>query len=93
MNTFLQHPWFVNLVAKMLQNDKAVLSLFAENPFFDEPPVHIRANLYHYQFTSPEERKETGQWWVRTFVRPYLPPVSMKTPVFRQLLKHQGWID
>jgi hypothetical protein len=73
-----RHPWFRPLIAKLLQNDKAALKLLRTNPFPDEPPTHIRARLFHYQFTNPEERRQTGQWWKREFVGEYLPPVSLE---------------
>ncbi|PIR53572.1 hypothetical protein COU76_00395, partial [Candidatus Peregrinibacteria bacterium CG10_big_fil_rev_8_21_14_0_10_49_10] len=46
------------------------------NPFPNTPPRFIRARMYHYQFTTPEEHKKTGAWWKRTLLGEYLPPVS-----------------
>jgi hypothetical protein len=42
-----------------------VLGLFAVNPFGREPPKLVRAVLYDYRFTTVEERRRTGAWWVR----------------------------
>lgn len=92
MSRYYQHPWFVNLIAKLLQNDKPVLSLLKSNPFPDEPPKFIRAELYEYRFASREVRKQTGQWWTRTFVEHYFPPVMLDTPSFRQILQQQKWL-
>lgn len=72
-----RHPWFVRLVAKLLEGDEALLGLLATNPFPDEPPTHVRARLFRYRFTTPAERHETGAWWVRTETGEYLPPVSL----------------
>ncbi len=72
-----EHPWFIILVQKLLQNDPSTLKLLAGNPFPQGPKV-IRARLYHYRFATAKERRETGQWWVRTPAGEYLPPVSMR---------------
>ncbi|MBV9404703.1 MAG: lipase maturation factor family protein, partial [Acidobacteriaceae bacterium] len=61
-------------------------------PFPDKPPRYVRALLYEYHFTSPEERKRTGAWWTRTLTGDYFPPVSMDTPAFRRVLQSQGWM-
>ncbi|MBV9759103.1 MAG: lipase maturation factor family protein [Acidobacteriaceae bacterium] len=92
MSSYQDYPWFVNLVGKLLQNDRDVLSLLRENPFHDQPPRYIRALLYEYHFTTPEERKRTGAWWKRTLTGNYFPAVSMQTPAFRQVLQSQGWL-
>jgi hypothetical protein len=93
MSEYRDYPWFVNFVAKLLDDDKAVLSLLRENPFPDRPPRYVRATLYEYHFTTPEERRRTGNWWTRTATRPYFPPVSLETPGFRKILETQGWAD
>ncbi|MGH9584207.1 MAG: lipase maturation factor family protein, partial [Bryobacteraceae bacterium] len=92
MGSYQNYPWFVNFVAKLLENDHAVLSLLRKNPFPNAPPKYVRALLYEYRFTTPEERKRTGAWWVRTLAGPYFPAVSMQTPGFRRVLEAQGWL-
>jgi hypothetical protein len=84
-------PWFLPLVGRLLQNDRATLGLMSGNPFRDQAPVWVRARLYDYRFTTPAEHKATGQWWERTFVREYLSPVSLQTPGFVAQLTAQGW--
>ena len=84
MSDYRDYPWFVNLVAKLLDGDAAVLGLLRENPFHNRPPRYVRATLYEYHFTTPEERRRTGNWWTRTMTRPYFPPVSLETPGFRK---------
>ena len=37
----------------------------AGNPFPGAPPRFVRAVLYDYRFSTPEERRRTGAWWVR----------------------------
>ena len=70
--------WFVPLMVRLLENDPATLRLLRRNPFGDESPRHVRAQLYRYRFTSGRERAETGAWWVRHPVAEYLPPVALQ---------------
>ena len=93
MSSYQDYPWFVNFVAKLLQNDRDVLSLLRENPFPNQPPKYVRALLYEYHFTTPQEHKQTGAWWTRTLTGNYFPAVSMQTPAFRQVLQSQGWLQ
>ena len=72
------YPWFGRLIEKLLQNDPPTLKLIRHNPFPDTPPRFIRARTYLYRITTPEERKETGDWWHRELVGEYLPPSSLK---------------
>ena len=87
-----QEPWFVNFTAKLLQNDPKTLSLIAENPFPEKPPRFVRARLYEYRFTTPDERRKTGNWWARDFRADYFPAVSLDDPAFRRVLESQGWL-
>ena len=92
MSNYQDYPWFVNLMAKLLEGDRDVLSLLRSNPFGSHPPKQVRALLYEYRFTTPEERKQTGAWWKRSLIGEYFPPVSMQTPAFRRILQSQGWL-
>ena len=71
-----RHPWFHRLLSKLLVGEDAARSLLRRDPFPDEPPEHVRAVRYRYRFTTPTERRETGDWWVRERVGTYVPPVS-----------------
>jgi hypothetical protein len=93
MSSYQDYPWFVNFVAKLLENDQDVLSLLRKNPFPGKPPRYIRALLYEYHFTTPAERKRSGNWWTRNLTGPYFPAVSMDTPAFRRVLQSQGWLN
>jgi len=92
MSEYYEHPWFVHFVGKLLEGDASVLSLLRSNPFPSRPPRYIRAELYEYHFTSPDERRRTGQWWHRQLAGPYFPAVSLDTPEFRRILESQGWL-
>jgi hypothetical protein len=85
-------PWLLPLSARLLQNDRSTLSLMAGNPFPDRPPAWIRAQLYQYWFTTARERRETGNWWRRAFVRDYMRPISLNAPGLLEELGEQGWV-
>ncbi len=92
MSEYSREPWFVNFMAKLLEGDRAVLSLISQNPFPNHPPHFVRARLFVYRFTTPEERRASGAWWKRESIGPYFPPVSLDTPGFRRVLEEQGWL-
>jgi hypothetical protein len=69
--------WQVELFRHLLQGDPATLSLMAGNPFPDKPPAFVRALYYEYRFTTPAERRATGDWWHRDFRGVYLRAVSL----------------
>jgi hypothetical protein len=71
-----RNAWFPRLLEKLLANDPDVLSLLNDNPFPDEPPMHIRARRYRYEFTSWAEKQATGDWWNREPVGIYVGPVK-----------------
>jgi len=73
-----EHEWFPSLLARLLEGDRAVLSLLSVNPFPDRPPRYVRALYYRYRFTTREERRQTGRWWVRDLVGTYFAPTSLK---------------
>jgi hypothetical protein len=90
-SSYSSHPWFVHLMAKLLNNDQQTLGLLKTNPFPNRPPQYVRALRYEYHFTTPDERARTGQWWKRELVGVYFPPVSMQSAGFREALEAQGW--
>jgi hypothetical protein len=92
MSSYQDHPWFVNFMAKLLENDKPVLGLLKSNPFPDQPPKFVRAQLFEYHFTDRATRKRTGQWWVRSYAGSFFPPVSLQNESFRQILQEEGWL-
>ena len=75
---YRQNPWFVNFSARLLQGSPKVLALLKTNPFTHEPPRYVRARLYDYRFTTPEELQRTGAWWHRQPKGEYLPPISLE---------------
>ena len=75
--------WLVQLVAKLLAGDGPARGLLAPGPFDDRPPRWIRGRLYRYEFTHPGDR----DWWRRTFVAEYLPPLSTTSPALQEYLE------
>ncbi|GAA3086201.1 lipase maturation factor family protein [Streptomyces roseofulvus] len=70
--------WFGPFVERLLAGDRDTLRLLARNPFPDAPPVHVRARLYRYRFSTWRELRTTGAWWQRRLLREYLPPVRLR---------------
>ena len=60
----------------LLRGSTDVLLLFAGNPFPDGPPKQVRAVLWQYWFTSPEEKRASGMWWRREQLGLYAPTLE-----------------
>ncbi|MDQ3115619.1 MAG: lipase maturation factor family protein [Verrucomicrobiota bacterium] len=73
-----QNPWFIGLALRLMENSPDVVALLGKNPFPEEPPRYLRANIYRYHFSSRAEHAQTGAWWRREDERVYLPVVSMR---------------
>ncbi|WP_435076854.1 lipase maturation factor family protein [Halococcus sp. AFM35] len=74
-----RREWFPRFVERLLAGNEDVRRLLAEDPFPDEPPTYIRVRRYRYEYTTVEERRETGEWWRRKFVNDYYGPVSRRS--------------
>jgi len=70
--------WFENLMVHIIRGQPEVLQLFAHNPFPDEPPFYLRAKIYHYNFTTPAEKRESGNWWKREELGLYFPVIQRR---------------
>lgn len=86
LGRYYHSPWFVKLLAKFLEADHDTLKLIRESPFGDEKPNYIRALVYQYNFTDPEERKKTGAIWRRKYIDEYFPAVSLDSPELNSTL-------
>jgi hypothetical protein len=82
-------PWFVHLVSKLLEGDPAARGLLAPGPFQDQPPRAVRARYYRYEMTRLSEPGR--EWWRRTLVSDYLPPVTRDDPRLIRYLREAGW--
>lgn len=68
------HPndnWWFRFIEKVQKGEPSVLQFFKENPFPEKPPAFLRAHLYRYRFNSFSGWRESGNFWVRTFVGAY----------------------
>ena len=72
---------FVNLCVRLLQGQPEVLALLQTNPFPTAPPRYLRAWAYEYRFTNFAERRQTGAWWRRRFLREYCPIMELRKNV------------
>ena len=79
--------WVLNTEVRLMENESAVLKLFAGNPFVRKPPIAVRAVQWQYWFTSDDERRATGAWWNRRLVGAYAPTAEREpdgTITFRE---------
>jgi hypothetical protein len=58
--------WLQALARQLRAGTPEVVALLGRNPFATGPPRYVRAVLYDYRFTTPEQRRQTGAWWVRS---------------------------
>ena len=66
-------PWFEDFLIALLENSPTATALLQDNPFADKPPHIIRVDAYRYHFTNFEERQQTGNWWRREALGPFMP--------------------
>ncbi len=66
-------PWFDAFLSGLLENSPTVTGLLKTNPFADQAPEMLRVKVWHYQFTTPEEREKTGNWWKRSYLGLFTP--------------------
>jgi len=71
-----EYPWTLRAEQLLLANDPGVLSLFASNPFPNNPPKQVRAVLWQYWFTDLATKRATGMWWRRDYLGLYAPSLE-----------------
>ena len=52
LESYIENPWFLSLLHKLLLGQTDVLHLMGKSPFSDTPPRFIRAQLYLYHYTQ-----------------------------------------
>ena len=57
--------WLAPLLRSLLEGEPAVLGLLDAPEWKSEAPRYVRLRYYQYRFTTPEERRATGDWWRR----------------------------
>jgi hypothetical protein len=80
LGDYRSDPWVLHFLARLLEGQPEVLGLLGHNPFPGTPPHYVRALVYDYRFTTPTERKATGQWWKRELQGSYVPAISLQEP-------------
>ena len=70
--------WYLPFVQRLLEGNGAVRELVAHDPFPEAPPRYMRSRLFHYTFTSPEQREMTGDWWRREELRDFCPTLELR---------------
>ena len=62
LGSYTDNVWFLNFLARLLQDDAAVLALIEHNPFPDGPPRLVRARCMTTALRTgiPAGRQETG---------------------------------
>jgi uncharacterized membrane protein YphA (DoxX/SURF4 family) len=73
-----ENPWVLRAEQLLLENDRDVLSLFASNPFPQNPPKQVRAILWQYWFTDLATKRATGDWWRREYLGLYAPSLEQE---------------
>lgn len=76
LGSYRENTWVGGLIYRLLNGEPSVIGLL-EPPPFPQPPKYMRAMLYDYTFTTPDQRRRTGAVWERTFVRSWFGPVSL----------------
>jgi len=67
--------WFGAFLQGLIEQKEPVWSLVDEGNslVLREKVVAARATLWRYRFSTPEERRETGAWWVREYRGSFAP--------------------
>ena len=60
-----RHPWLLPMLDRLLEADPSFLRLVRVDPFEGAPPRWVRVRRFRYRYTTPDERRATGDWWVR----------------------------
>ena len=78
LSDFQSNPWFLNLMIRLVKNEKDVTSLIKYNPFENKPPAYLRAMFYQYTFTTKKEFQNTKNYWNRKLIGKYSPVIEIK---------------
>jgi hypothetical protein len=57
--------WLSSLATRILEGNPATARLMAVPEIAASPPKFVRFAYYEYQFSTPEEQRQTGAWWFR----------------------------
>jgi hypothetical protein len=65
LDPFGAERWLEPLAMRLADGEPAVVRLLGPSPLAG-PPRSVRLGYYDYRFTTPAERSQSGDWWVRT---------------------------
>lgn len=71
-------PWFEVFLLRLLEADPPTLRLLRRDPFGGERPRAVRARMFLYRFSTHDEKRRTGDVWVRSEVGDLVPPVTLR---------------
>ena len=78
-----QHPvhmnWFSLFMNRLQEGSASVTGLLETNPFPDTPPRYLRVLVYRYNFTTVQERAQSGHWWRVEYLGEF-PRVEPRSP-------------
>jgi hypothetical protein len=77
LDSYPSNTWVGGLMYGVMTGQSQVLGLLNPAPF-QKPPRYMRALLYLYDFTTPDERRRTGAVWIRTLQGTWVGPVSLR---------------
>jgi uncharacterized membrane protein YphA (DoxX/SURF4 family) len=72
------YPWVVTVEERLLAGEPSVLRLFARDPFAGRKPIAVRTVRWQYWFTTPAEKRATGNWWRRERLDLYAPVMPVR---------------
>ncbi len=70
--------WFGQFLTALLQHKEPVWALLEPPPIPMEKVTHIRARLWRYHFTQPEDRQQNGATWQRELLGTFAPSLSLQ---------------
>jgi hypothetical protein len=77
LGDYQENEWVGGLMYRLMQGEPKMIGLMNPAPF-PKPPRYLRALLYDYSFTSPDERVKTGAVWQRRLLRTWFGPVALR---------------
>ncbi len=69
--------WFTPFLVRLLQADPLILRLLRRDPFDGVRPRYVRARIFLYRFSTREEKRRTGLWWIREPLGFLVHPASL----------------
>ena len=76
-----ERGWFTPFLVKLLEADPLILKLLREDPFDGGRPRYVRARIFIYRFSTREEKRATGLWWMREPQGVLVHPASLRADI------------